>query len=54
LEASRLLAERGWGKPVAFESLEGDPFDLADAERAAEAFRAQVMRLAEGPESDEA
>jgi hypothetical protein len=54
LEASRLLADRGWGKPATFESLEGDPLDLADAERAAEAFRAKVMRLAEGLESDKA
>jgi hypothetical protein len=29
LEASRLLGNRGWGKPANFESLEGDPLDLA-------------------------
>jgi L-rhamnose isomerase len=52
LEASRLLADRGWGKAASFEPVEGDPFDLADAERAAEEFRAKIMRLADGPESD--
>jgi hypothetical protein len=52
IQASRLLADRGWGKPATFESLEGDPFDLADAERAAEEFRAKVLRLAGDPESD--
>jgi hypothetical protein len=52
LEASRLLADRGWGKPATFELLEGDPLDLADAEKAAEEFRAKVMHLAESPESD--
>jgi hypothetical protein len=54
LVASRLLADRGWGKPATFEPLEGDPLDLADAEKAAEAFRAKVMRLVDGPESDRA
>jgi hypothetical protein len=44
LVASRLLADRGWGKPATFESLEGDPLGLADAEAAAEAFRAKVLR----------
>jgi hypothetical protein len=53
LEASRLLADRGWGKVARFEPLEGDPLGLEDAERAAEAFRAKVMRLAESSESDE-
>jgi hypothetical protein len=52
LVASRLLADRGWGKPAAFESLEGDPLGLEDAERAAEAFRAKIMRLADRTESD--
>jgi hypothetical protein len=47
LVASRLLADRGWGKPASFEPLEGDPFDLADAEKAAEEFRAKIMRLVE-------
>jgi hypothetical protein len=36
LEASRLLAERGWGKAAVFTMQEGDPLDLADAERARE------------------
>jgi hypothetical protein len=52
LVASRLLADRGWGKPASFEPLEGDPFDLADAEKAAEEFRAKIMRLVESPDSD--
>jgi hypothetical protein len=47
LEASRLLADRGWGKAASFEPVEGDPFDLADAERAAEEFRRRIIRLAE-------
>jgi hypothetical protein len=46
LEASRLLADRGWGKPASFEPLEGDPLDLADAEAAAEDFCAAILRLA--------
>jgi hypothetical protein len=32
LEASRLLADRGWGKAASFEPLEGDPLDLSDYE----------------------
>jgi hypothetical protein len=54
LEASRLLADRGWGKPAVFTALDGDPLDLADEERAAEEFRVRVMRLADGPESERA
>jgi hypothetical protein len=54
LQASRLLAERGWGKPASFESLEADSLGLADAEAAAEALRGKIMRLADGPESDRA
>ena len=46
LEASRLLADRGWGKAAVFAPQEGDPLDLADAEAAAEEFRARVLRLA--------
>ena len=46
LEASKLLAERGWGKAGAFEPVEGDPLDLADAEASAEEFRRMVLRLA--------
>jgi hypothetical protein len=45
-----LLAERGWGKPAAFEPLDGDPLDLADAEAAAEEFRARILRLAAEPD----
>jgi hypothetical protein len=37
LEAGRLFADRGWGKPASFEPLEGDPLDLGDVEKAAEA-----------------
>jgi hypothetical protein len=48
------LADRGWGKPASFEPLEGDPLGLADAERAAEEFRANILRLADRTESDEA
>jgi hypothetical protein len=36
LEASRLLADRGWGKAANFEPLEGDPLGLEDVEQAAE------------------
>src|SRR5262245_10375914 len=50
LEASRLLADRGWGKAASFEPVEGDPFDLADVEAAAEEFRRNVMKLAEARE----
>jgi hypothetical protein len=52
LVASRLLADRGWGKPASFEPLEGDPLDLADVEKAAEEFRAKILRLAGDQESD--
>jgi L-rhamnose isomerase len=54
LEASRLLADRGWGKAASFEPVEGDPLDLGDVEKAAEEFRRKVMRLAESqnPDSD--
>jgi hypothetical protein len=53
LEASRLLADRGWGKAASFEPLDADPLGLEDAEAAAEEFRAKVMRLAESPQPDE-
>jgi hypothetical protein len=46
LEASRLLADRGWGKAAAYEPQEGDPLDLAVLEGAAEEFRARILRLA--------
>jgi hypothetical protein len=48
LEASRLLADRGWGKAGVFAPQEGDPFDLEEVEAAAEEFRARVLRLAGG------
>jgi hypothetical protein len=51
LEASRLLADRGWGKAPTFEPLEGDPLDLAVLEGAAEEFRAKILRLAGDSES---
>jgi hypothetical protein len=54
LEASRLLADRGWGTAANFEPLEGDPLGLEDVEKAAEAFRAKIMRLADRTESDDA
>jgi hypothetical protein len=44
LEASRLSADRGWGKPAVFTALKGDPLDLADVEKAAEEFQAKVAR----------
>jgi hypothetical protein len=46
LEASKLLADRSWGKVASFEPLEGDPLDLAALEQAAEEFRRMVLRLA--------
>ena len=51
LEASKLLADRGWGKAPTFEPLEGDPLDLALAEEAAEEFRAKILKLS--PASDD-
>jgi hypothetical protein len=50
LEASRLLADRGWGKAAVYQPQEGDPLDLAVMEQAAEEFRAKILRLAP-PES---
>ena len=46
LEASKLLADRGWGKAAVFAPQEGDPFDLEEVEAAAEEFRAMILRLA--------
>ena len=46
LEASKLLADRGWGKAAVFQPQEGDPLDLANLEQAAEEFRAKIIRLA--------
>jgi hypothetical protein len=50
LEASRLLADRGWGKAAVYEPQEGDPLDLESMEHAAEWFRAEIIRLAPEPE----
>jgi hypothetical protein len=47
LEASKLLADRGWGKAATYEPQEGDPFDLARMEQAAQQFDREVRRLAE-------
>jgi hypothetical protein len=52
LEASKLLADRGWGKAAVFSPQEGDPLGLEDAQRAAEEFRANILRLAAQHESD--
>jgi hypothetical protein len=47
LEASRLLADRGWGKAPTFAAIEEeDPLDLEDLQEAAEDFRRRVLRLA--------
>lgn len=46
LEASRLLAERGWGRPAQFQAMEGDPLGFDQLEEAAEKFRRTVLRLA--------
>jgi hypothetical protein len=53
LEASRLLADRGWGKAPAYAAIEeGNPLGVEDVEAAAEEFRRKVLRLAEHePES---
>jgi len=52
LEASKLLADRGWGKAASFTPQEGDPLGLEDAEDAAAEFRSRILRLAPG--TDEA
>jgi hypothetical protein len=52
LEASRLLADRGWGKAASFEPLEGDPLDLSDYEKTAEEFRARILELAARRDED--
>jgi hypothetical protein len=47
LEASRLLADRGWGKPPTYAAIEeADPLDLANLEQAAEEFRAKILQFA--------
>lgn len=46
LEASRLLADRGWGKAPTYAAIEeADPLDLANLEAAAEEFRARILAL---------
>jgi hypothetical protein len=50
LEASRLLADRGWGKAAIYQAQEDDPLDLASMEQVAEEFRAAILRLAPEPE----
>ena len=51
LEASRLLADRGWGKAPTFAAIEEeDPLGLEAMEQAAEEFRAKIVRLAEQQE----
>jgi len=52
LEASKLLADRGWGKAPTFEPLDGDPLDLAALEGAAETFTARILKLAGEAEPD--
>jgi hypothetical protein len=52
LRASKLLADRGWGKAAVYQEQEGDPLDLASAQAAAEEFRANILRLAAQHESD--
>jgi hypothetical protein len=46
LEASRLLADRGWGKAPTYAVIkEANPLDLASLEAAAEDFCASILRL---------
>ena len=52
LEASKLLADRGWGKAAVWEPQEGDPLDLAAMEQAAEEFRRNILRLASDREPE--
>ena len=48
LQASRLLADRGWGKAAAFAPVdEDDPLGIREMEQGAEGFRAEILRLAE-------
>jgi hypothetical protein len=53
LKASK-LADRGWGKAPAYAAIEEeeDPLDLANLERAAQEFRASILRLAADSQSD--
>jgi len=41
LEASRLLADRGWGKAAVYQPQEGDPLDLASMEHGSGLGRAR-------------
>jgi len=51
LEASRLLADRGWGKAPTYAAIEeADPLDLASLEEAAEEFKKRLLRLAPPPD----
>ena len=53
LEASKLLADRGWGKAPTYAAIEeADPLDLANLEQAAEEFRAAILRLAPSEPDD--
>jgi hypothetical protein len=53
LEASRILADRGWGKAPTYAAIEeSDPLDLANLEQAAEEFRAKILALVP-PEVDQ-
>jgi hypothetical protein len=45
-------ADRGWGKAAVYEPQEGDPLDLAVLERAAEDFRARILRLVEHSDTE--
>jgi hypothetical protein len=47
LEASRMLADRGWGKPANFAPQDGDPLGLEDVDQAVEEFNRNVLRLAD-------
>ena len=52
-EASRLLADRGWGKAPTYAAIEEeDPLDIANLEAAAEEFRANILRLVEAGDSE--
>jgi len=57
LEASKLLAERGWGKPASFQLIEeDDPLERDDAalEEAVAQFGQEVRRLAAIQEAERA
>jgi hypothetical protein len=47
LEASKLLADRGWGKAAAYEPQE-DPFDLEEVEAAAEGVSEEGSKAGSG------